>query len=151
MKELFKEIWRPVKGFEGLYEVSDLGNVRSLDRTITEKNTLRKKLIKGKHLKLINNSHNYYMVHFYKNGKSYTKMVHRYVAQAFPEICGEWFEGCEVDHINTNSLDNRAVNLKVCTSKENHNNPLTRINNSNAKKGNIPWNKGLYGWKRKRA
>ena len=60
MKELFKEIWRPVKGFEGLYEVSDLGNVRSLDRTITEKNTLRKKLIKGKHLKLINNSHNYY-------------------------------------------------------------------------------------------
>ena len=54
-----------------------------------------------------------------------TYRVHRLIAKAFPEICGEWFEGAVVDHINGNCLDNRAVNLRVCTSKENSNNPIT--------------------------
>ena len=51
--------------------------------------------------------------------------VSRLVAKAYPEICGEWFEGCEVDHINGIRDDNRAVNLKVCTHLDNIRNPLT--------------------------
>lgn len=50
------------------------------------------------------------------------------IAKLFPEICGEWFEGCEVDHLNTNRHDNRAINLRCCTPKENMQNPLTREN-----------------------
>lgn len=63
--------------------------------------------------------------------------MHRLVAKAFPEICGEWFEGCVVDHINTVKDDNRAVNLKVCTQKENCNNELTRKNISDATKAGM--------------
>lgn len=55
-------------------------------------------------------------------------LVHRIVARAFPEICGEWFDGCDVEHINCITTDNRAENLRVCTHKENMNNPITKEN-----------------------
>lgn len=64
------------------------------------------------------------------------------IAKLFPEICGEWFKGCQVDHLNTNRLDNRAINLKCCTPKENMNNPLTKQHCSNAMK--IRRENGLY-------
>lgn len=54
----------------------------------------------------------------------YAKMS-RVVAFAFPEICGEYFEGAEIDHINGIRKDNRPENLKWVTHKENVNNPLT--------------------------
>ena len=57
-------------------------------------------------------------------GNRYYKVA-RLVAKAYPEICGEWFEGCEVDHVNGIRDDNRAVNLKICTHRQNTNNPLT--------------------------
>ena len=74
------------------------------------------------------------------NGKIY--LLHRLVAFAFPEICGEWFEGAQVDHINTVRDDCRATNLRFVSPKENCNNPLTRMHNSEAQKGE---NNPLYG------
>ena len=79
------------------------------------------------------------------------------IAKLFPEICGEWYEGCQVDHINTNRFDHRAINLRCCTAKENMCNELTRQHCSEAAKqrwedgcynlenfkGRKPWNKGL--------
>lgn len=47
-----------------------------------------------------------------------TRYAHLEVAKAFPEICGEWFEGCEVHHKDGNSLNNEASNLIVCTHDE---------------------------------
>ena len=47
-----------------------------------------------------------------------TRYVHREIAKAFPEICGEWFDGCEIHHKDGNSLNNEASNLIVCTHKE---------------------------------
>lgn len=92
-----------------------------------------------------------------KNGER----IYVTIAKMFPEICGEYFEGCEIDHINTNRFDNRAINLRCCTPKENMNNELTKQHckeamykrielgvydeTSNKLKGRIPWNKGLIG------
>lgn len=81
------EEWRPIEGFEGLYEVSDWGRVRSLDRTV-EYNDGRIKHHKGKILKIaevvmFNDGRKYGKVQLYKNknGKMYN--VHRLVAQTF--------------------------------------------------------------------
>ena len=60
----------------------------------------------------------------YINGKEWK--VARLIAKTFPEICGELFEGCEIDHVNTIRTDDRAENLRVCTHSENQNNPLTK-------------------------
>lgn len=64
------------------------------------------------------------------------------IAKLFPEICGEYFDGCQIDHINTNRFDNRAVNLRCCTAKENMQNVLTRQHCSDACKQR--WADGVY-------
>lgn len=51
------------------------------------------------------------------------KRVHQIVAECFPEICGYSFEGSEVDHLDGNKLNNDVSNLRVCTHRENLNNP----------------------------
>ena len=119
------EIWKKIKDYPN-YMVSNLGNVKS------EKKVLKPVLV-----------NNYLKVTLYKNGKRKQFYIHKLVAYAFQEICGEWFDGCETDHINTNSLDNRVENLKNCTPKENHNNPLTKLHISNSRKGKPSWGLGL--------
>lgn len=82
-------IWKPISGFEGYYEVSDTGCVRSVDRDIINKNGIRHHL-KGKLMKLtpvinkyrISNS-NYIVVNLRKHGKSHVIPVHILVAKAF--------------------------------------------------------------------
>lgn len=119
MKELTIEAWRPVKGYEGQYEVSDLGNVRSLDRYIeTEKG---KRFVKGRMRKSFI-SHGGYRI-LALSGKKY--LVHRLVADAFCENPDrERFN--VVDHINTDTLDNRAENLRWCDTAGNLANPISR-------------------------
>ena len=120
-----KEIWKDIEGYEGLFQVSSNGVIRSLDRYLPMPNG-GKKLVKGRIIKQYMNPNGYMIVNL---GKTHNdrkiKYVHRLVAKAFPEMCGEWFDGCEIDHINTIRDDNRAINLKICTASENANNPLT--------------------------
>lgn len=105
-----EEHWKPVKGFEGLYEVSDLGNVRSIPR---QSGILR---IKGRVLKQFESRNGYLCVCLSKEGCSTTIGVHRLVATAFiKKPNGK----TTVNHINEDKHDNRSDNLEWLTLREN--------------------------------
>lgn len=85
-------------------------------------------------------SNGYIMISFPGNKREY---VHRIVALAFPEICGEYEEGLEVDHLNTIRDDNRAENLRWVTRSQNRNNPISCEHWLSKVKGKVSWNKGI--------
>lgn len=105
------ETWKPIKGYEGLYEVSDLGNVRSLARTTTS----------GKMLKQHTNTRNgYKYVSLCRNNTKATKRVHILVIEAFTDFVSNGFNAnAVVDHIDGDKTNNRLENLEVVTQKEN--------------------------------
>lgn len=109
------EQWRPVAGFEGSYEVSDQGRVRSLDRCCTGKNG-RTRRRAGVILTPGINSWGYQIVVLVVRGESWTTSVHRLVATAFCEH--PQGNNC-VDHLNGKKTDNRACNLEWVTKAEN--------------------------------
>lgn len=100
------ERWVQITGYEGLYEVSDMGRVRSLKRATTS----------GRILKQCKGHGGYSKVSLSRNNKRKTYAVHRIVATAFvPMVNGK----NEVNHINGDKRDNRADNLEWCTRAEN--------------------------------
>lgn len=125
------EIWKDVVGYEGLYQVSNQGRVKSLDRNIKYKDG-RVYYTKGKILKTHLQNGGYLIAHLHKNGKTRGCTVHRLVATAFIENPEE---KAEIDHINTIRTDNRVENLRWVTRSENFLNPLTRVRNSETRKG----------------
>lgn len=112
-----EEIWKPVVGYEGLYEVSNIGRVRSLAR-IVECNGGRKRKLKTRILRQSCAPSGYYMVTLHKKGKQKSGLVHRLVCEAFiPKPLGK----DEVNHKDENSKNNNATNLEWVTAKENNN------------------------------
>lgn len=108
------EIWKDIAGYEGKYQVSNLGRVKSLNYRRTGKERC---------LEPKDNNDGYLQVTLYKNGGKDQPLVHRLVAMAFilnPE--GK----PEVDHINRDTTDNRVENLRWVTSIENKNNGLSK-------------------------
>lgn len=118
------EQWRDIKDYEGLYQVSNEGRVKSLNYRQTKQEKI---------LKAFKNNNGYLLVGLCKNGKPIHKLVHRLVAEAFiPMVEGKQ----EIDHINSVRHDNRVENLRWCTPEENANNPITieRVKAVNRKK-----------------
>ena len=112
-----KEFWKDVKGFEGLYLISNLGNCKSLTITVIDKNG-HKRHLKGNVLHTNKNSSGYYCYMLTKEGKHYNKLVHRLVAQAFipnPDKLPQ------INHKDEDKSNNVVTNLEWVTSEANMN------------------------------
>jgi len=103
------EEYRAVKGYEGLYEVSNFGNIKSLKR---------KRVLNDKILNPPINQKGYRLVNLNKNGLKYKIEVHQLIAIAFLNHIPNGFK-IVVDHIDNNRLNNRLDNLQLINQREN--------------------------------
>ena len=114
-----KEEWKDIIGYEGLYQVSNLGRIKSLGNEFSKKQKIRK---------LSKNRNGYLKIQLHKNGIKKTIEVHRLVAEAFvPNLENK----PQVNHKNCNRVDNRVSNLEWCTVKENTMYILTVVKRNN--------------------
>ena len=113
------EQWKPVKGYEGIYEVSNLGRVRSLPRPKTSRNASGDFTFttKPKILRTFTQRGGYQRVSFGKGKNKKAFMVHRLVGMAF--VPG-YREGLFINHKDENPRNNRADNLEWVTTSENN-------------------------------
>jgi hypothetical protein len=129
-----EEIWKPVVGYEGYYEVSNIGRVRSVKRIIVRSNgspmNVPEKILKPCLCKRSKNCIGYYGVNLHRLGAGKSRDIHRMVAEAFME----YFDKTKmVDHIDQNSQNNNISNLRMATPSENL---------MNAKRGKTRYLKG---------
>ena len=97
-----KQIWKDIKGYEGLYQISNLGNVYSIKN--------------NKLLKLHISHKGYVVVCLYKNKKQHTQQIHRLIAQAFIPNPNNY---PQINHIDGNKKNNQINNLEWCTQSYN--------------------------------
>lgn len=110
------ECWRWIPGYEGIYQVSTRGRVRSVDRWVTAKDG-RKRFWKGSILKPKRNKRGYLYVDLCRNSKHRTFYVHRLVLEVWGD--GNPENKPQVNHINECKTDNEVYNLEWATAKEN--------------------------------
>ena len=107
------EIWKDIKGYEGLYQVSNLGRVKSLKKWDVNK----KMLVNSERIMaLTDNGYGYLIVSLVKDCKRKNKYIHRLVAEAFVDnpLCRRY-----VNHLDYDKKNNLPCNLEWCTQKEN--------------------------------
>jgi len=119
------ERWLPVIGYEGLYDVSDWGRIRSLPRRTT----------RGGLMKLIADGKGYWVVSLTREGKQRRFFVHRLVMEAFT---GPLPEGMEIRHLDGDPGNNRLPNLRYGTHSENMQDTIRHGTNRNAAKTHCP-------------
>lgn len=107
------ERWLPIPGYEGSYEVSDQGRVRSLDRVDRTGHRWQGRMIRLHPV----SERGYLKATLYRDGKGSQRLVHRLVLEAFVGPCPEGMEACHGDGDTTN---NELSNLRWGTSSENN-------------------------------
>lgn len=121
MKKDTIEIWKDINGYEGIYQVSSLGRVRSLDRTLLDKNDIEYK-VKGKIRKISCTGRGYQNIQLSKEGSSKMFFIHRLVAETFldnPENLPI------VNHIDGNKSNNHIGNLEWVSNRDNINHAIS--------------------------
>ena len=114
------EQWRDIPGYEGIYQVSNMGRIRTCEgkTTYTERHGIRhwkQRIIKQKICKNTYGRKDARVI-LWKDGKEKTWLVSRLVGLAW---CSGYADGLTINHINGNHLDNRADNLEWVTIQEN--------------------------------
>jgi len=133
------EIWKDIKGYEGLYQISSLGRVNSLSRLTNSSN----RLLSEKTLKPTTNRKGYLQISLSKDGyKRKTITIHQLVAIAFLNHtqCGM---KTVVDHIDTNKKNNNIENLQLITNREN----ISKEKRGTSKYTGVSWSKIMYKWR----
>ena len=102
-----REIWKDIEGYEGLYQVSNLGRVKSLQMYANGGYKKRVKILKP-----CNNGNGYYVVYLMKNKKRSVNYIHRLVAQAFLKNFNNY--KC-INHKDENKSNNNVDNLEWCS------------------------------------
>lgn len=113
-----KEIWVRIQNYEGYYEISSLGRVKSLSRE-TKHSTGNKNILKEKILKPQKSTPGYLHTRLFINGSYKTFPVHQLVAMAFLGYIKNGSHDIVVDHINDIKTDNRLINLQLLTNRQN--------------------------------
>ena len=135
-----QEIWKDIKNYEGIYQVSNLGRVRSLTRKVKTFNGLR--TTKGQLLKPLKTNRNYFRVDLKQNQKDKYISIHRLVAEAFIPNPNNY---PVINHIDGDTSNNKIDNLEWCTQshniKEAYRVGRAKPTSGCFKKGHIPHNK----------
>ena len=115
-----QEIWKDVVGYEGYYQVSNLGRVKSVDRIVIMKNQFCEfeKMRKSKLLKTAKLKSGYMQVGLCKNGIMTNKRIHRLVCESFIENKNNY---PIINHKDENKANNNVDNLEWCTHSYNRN------------------------------
>jgi len=110
-----EEFWKDIKGYEGFYQLSNFGNIKSVNRCIIRSNG-RKQTFKGIKLSPSMSKIGYYVIALQKKGYIKRHYIHRLLAQTFIQnIDNKPY----INHINGIKSDNRLENLEWCTHFEN--------------------------------
>lgn len=110
--DMSKEIWKPVVGYEGMYEVSNYGRIKSMP-----KKTYKSIRILHPYINIV---HGYVEVSLYKDGKAKMHRVHKLVMEAFTDYRSMGTaSGIGIDHIDGNKTNNRLDNLQVMSNADN--------------------------------
>ena len=112
----YNECWKDIEGYEGLYQVSNLGRVKSLRRSAVLGKNIRE--VKEKIIKPFITNKGYYQILLSKKGKTSHKYVHRLVAMAFIPNPNEYII---INHKDENPLNNCVDNLEWCDYSYNNN------------------------------
>lgn len=129
------EEWRPVVGYEGYYEVSDHGNVRSLDRVVPKGGHTQ--TVNGRALSPSTKPSGHMRVSIIGADREHrTRMVHQLVLDAFVGTCPDGMEGC---HNNGDPSDNRLKNLRWDTRSANRRDRVAHGVDQNSKKTHCKW------------
>lgn len=123
-----EEIWKDIVGYEGLYQISNLGNVKSLNKTVNTNNQYNRKSKRKLKCKILKQRilREYYCVGLTKNNKQKTKLIHRLVAETFLDNSNNY---PVVNHKDGNKLNNNVNNLEFVTYKENSLHSIYVLNN----------------------
>lgn len=139
-----EEIWKDIPNYEGLYQVSNLGRVKSLSRKVFNNRGFY--ILKHDKILKPGTSRDYLNVILYKDKIIKTFKIHKLVAICFLNHVSDIKGNIVVDHINNNPKDNRLENLQIITNREN----LSKDKkNKTSKYTGVCWHKSTNKWRAK--